>query len=50
MVGDSASDVEAGAAVGCRTAYLGRDAGVDATLAADSLREAADAICASGPR
>jgi D-glycero-D-manno-heptose 1,7-bisphosphate phosphatase len=45
MVGDSHSDVEAGAAAGCRTAYLGSEQGVDATLSAGSLDEAAAAIC-----
>ena len=45
MVGDSTSDVEAGASAGCRTAYLGRDARLGATLTAASLVEAAGLIC-----
>jgi D-glycero-D-manno-heptose 1,7-bisphosphate phosphatase len=45
MLGDSDSDVAAGAAAGCRTAYLGDDPGVEATIRAPSLPEAAAAIC-----
>lgn len=47
MIGDSPSDVEAGRAAGCRTAYLGDAADVDATLRADSLSDAGTAICGS---
>lgn len=46
MVGDSASDMEAGAAAGCRTASIGEPAGATATIAARSLRDAAELICA----
>jgi D-glycero-D-manno-heptose 1,7-bisphosphate phosphatase len=46
MIGDSATDVEAGRAAGCRTAYLGTDGSASATLTAPSLREAAELICA----
>ena len=46
MVGDSASDVEAGAAAGCRTAAIGPEAAAaEATVTAGSLREAAELIC-----
>lgn len=45
MIGDSPSDVEAGASAGCRTAYLRDGAEVPATLIADSLEQAAEAIC-----
>jgi D-glycero-D-manno-heptose 1,7-bisphosphate phosphatase len=47
MIGDSATDVEAGRAAGCRTAYLGADRLASATLTARSLREAAELICSS---
>ncbi len=49
MVGDKATDVEAGIAAGCRTAYLGEERGVSATLTATSLAEAVDLICGSAP-
>jgi D-glycero-D-manno-heptose 1,7-bisphosphate phosphatase len=45
MLGDSATDIEAGVAAGCSTAYLGEDPPHDATLSATSLAEAADLIC-----
>jgi D-glycero-D-manno-heptose 1,7-bisphosphate phosphatase len=45
MVGDSQSDVEAGAAAGCKTAFLGTQQDTAATIAADSLADAADVIC-----
>ena len=46
MIGDSVSDVEAGAAAGCRTAAIGSEAAAgDPTLTAASLREAAELIC-----
>jgi D-glycero-D-manno-heptose 1,7-bisphosphate phosphatase len=48
MIGDSLSDVQAGAAAGCRTAYLGPDPGIEATLSAPSLELAAPAICGAG--
>jgi len=47
MIGDSQSDIEAGRAAGCSTAYLGTDGSVSADLAARSLLEAAELICAS---
>jgi D-glycero-D-manno-heptose 1,7-bisphosphate phosphatase len=46
MIGDSATDIAAGAAAGCRTAYLGNDPPGEATISAGSLAEAADLICA----
>ena len=46
MIGDSATDIETGAAAGCRTAYLGPEPSGEATISAASLREAAEAICA----
>jgi D-glycero-D-manno-heptose 1,7-bisphosphate phosphatase len=45
MIGDSATDIEAGGAAGCRTAYLGEDPGIEATVTAGSLEEAAGLIC-----
>lgn len=45
MVGDSKKDVEAGSAAGCRTAYLGDEPEVAATLRVDSLDAAATSIC-----
>jgi D-glycero-D-manno-heptose 1,7-bisphosphate phosphatase len=48
MVGDSATDVEAGAAAGCSTAYVGSEAGVTANVTAASLGAAAAEICAGG--
>ncbi len=47
MIGDSETDIQAGAAAGCRTAYLGEAGGAGATLSARSLDEAASAICAA---
>jgi D-glycero-D-manno-heptose 1,7-bisphosphate phosphatase len=47
MIGDSATDVQAGRAAGCRTAYLGTDGSASANLTATSLLEAAELICAS---
>jgi D-glycero-D-manno-heptose 1,7-bisphosphate phosphatase len=47
MIGDSATDVEAGRAAGCRTAYLGRGDSAPADLIARSLPEAAQLICAT---
>jgi D-glycero-D-manno-heptose 1,7-bisphosphate phosphatase len=49
MIGDSGTDIEAGKAAGCRTAYLGNEPGVGATLTAESLADAASAICAESP-
>ncbi len=46
MIGDSATDIETGAAAGCRTAYLGPEPPGEATISAASLRDAAEAICA----
>jgi D-glycero-D-manno-heptose 1,7-bisphosphate phosphatase len=46
MVGDSGTDIAAGGAAGCRTAYLGDDPPAEATISAGSLAEAADLICA----
>lgn len=47
MVGDSDSDVEAGEAAGCRTAYVGPGKpSATTTLVAPSLGEAAKLICA----
>lgn len=48
MVGDSATDIEAGAAAGCRTAYLGDDPPPGATLSAATLLAASELICAAG--
>ncbi len=48
MIGDAPSDVEAGSAAGCRTAYLGGESGVEATIAAGSLPQAAALICGAG--
>jgi D-glycero-D-manno-heptose 1,7-bisphosphate phosphatase len=45
MIGDSATDVEAGAAAGCSTAFIGTEPSVDADLTADSLTDAARQIC-----
>jgi D-glycero-D-manno-heptose 1,7-bisphosphate phosphatase len=47
MVGDSATDIAAGVAAGCRTAYLGDDPPGEATISAASLAEAADLICSA---
>jgi D-glycero-D-manno-heptose 1,7-bisphosphate phosphatase len=47
MVGDSATDIEAGAAAGCRTAAIGAEAATGATLSAASLAEVAGLICAA---
>jgi D-glycero-D-manno-heptose 1,7-bisphosphate phosphatase len=48
MVGDSATDIEAGTAAGCRTAAVGSEvAATDATLVAASLGDAAGLICAA---
>lgn len=47
MVGDSATDIQAGVAAGCRTAYLGADPPEGATVGVGSLREAAGLICAA---
>ena len=44
MIGDSASDVEAGRAAGTRTALIAADSRGDADLAAPTLREVAAAI------
>jgi D-glycero-D-manno-heptose 1,7-bisphosphate phosphatase len=50
MVGDTASDIAAGAAAGCRTALIGETACVPApTIAADSLATVAELICARPP-
>lgn len=46
MIGDSGTDIEAGRAAGCRTAYLGDEPRVGATLTAASLADAASEICA----
>lgn len=54
MVGDRASDVEAGRAAGCRTIFIDRAYGEPAPAAPDrvvrSLTEAVDAILAPGDR
>ncbi len=47
MIGDSASDVEAGTAAGCRTVFLGGDPPAEATLIAPTLAEAAELVCAA---
>jgi D-glycero-D-manno-heptose 1,7-bisphosphate phosphatase len=47
MVGDSATDIQAGVAAGCRTAYLGSDPPEAATIGAGSLQEAARLICSA---
>ena len=49
MLGDSATDIQAGIAAGCRTAYLGEDPPPEAAISAASLREAANLICAAEP-
>jgi histidinol-phosphate phosphatase family protein len=46
MIGDSATDIEAGTAAGCRTAYLGEDPPPGATLSAATLLDASELICA----
>lgn len=49
MIGDSISDIRAGAAAGCRTAYVGRNNPPDrADVASASLEQAADVICDEG--
>jgi D-glycero-D-manno-heptose 1,7-bisphosphate phosphatase len=48
MIGDSDTDIEAGRAAGCRTVLLGEGSSAEATLEAASLRDAAEAVCASG--
>jgi D-glycero-D-manno-heptose 1,7-bisphosphate phosphatase len=48
MIGDSASDIEAGLAAGTRTAYVGPGDTPDRSdLSAASLKEAAEMICAA---
>lgn len=51
MVGDAASDIEAGRAAGCRTVQIGRSPGqAGADLMASSLREAAELIAGGPPQ
>ncbi len=47
MVGDSASDVEAGSAAGCRTAAIGPETIERATITAPTLQRAAELICSA---
>lgn len=55
MVGDAASDIEAGRAAGCRTVWLrpervGGESRPPAEFSATSIQEAADWISGAGPR
>ncbi len=50
MIGDSPSDIGAGSAAGCRTAYLGSPPAEPATITAPSLGAVAERICSAGPR
>jgi D-glycero-D-manno-heptose 1,7-bisphosphate phosphatase len=55
MVGDAATDIEAGRAAGCRTVWLrpeifGGESRPPAEFSATSIQEAADWISGAGPR
>ena len=50
MVGDSLSDVMAGRAAGCQTAYLGSDECLEANVTAPSLREVVNLLLSAAPQ
>lgn len=45
MIGDSASDIEAGTAAGCHTAYVGPKSPISADITSSSLGRVASVIC-----
>lgn len=47
MIGDADTDIAAGIAAGCRTAYIGEAPGVESTIRAPSLDQAATLICSA---